>query len=476
MTPNIPLLAWSPDSDPTTPGVIADLTNLLPTQRGYTPERTLGDSGWSVTAGALPTRCYGAALVRFATYTPVVVAGTGTDLYSYFGNTLNYLTRASAPYVEITSAYDAWKFAAFEDTTLAVSPYNVLQATAGAASGVAFADVPDAPAAGTMCVQSNFVLLGRFNSGAYPYQDGVWCSGIETYTDWDADLATQGKQMRLLQTPGAIVRLYAFNNYVIAFKQNSMLRGTYVGTPTVWRWDVISTSVGLVGHDAVCDAGGVLYWLAEDGFYRFDGGSVQRIASAPFEWMATTVDLFSGVTGDTQAQWDHVRRCVRWYYPSSGTSGLDSGLAYHPGTDRWGRFSQSIEWAAHTYSDTVYRATASVEHLYPPAVFDTSHMLSVYNGIPRDSTITTGDVGDDDAVLAAMRVRVRFLTGADSSALTHSYRMNLPDGLTTGATISRDDGKYDVTHGARWHRFTLSQTGYYELMGFSVDAKPAGKR
>ena len=115
-------------------------------------------------------------------------------------------------------------------------------------------------------------------------RDGWWCSALEDYTDWTPDVATQCTQGRLLQTPGGIIRLIAFGNYIIAFKNNSMLRGTYIGAPLVWRWDVISTSVGLVGHDAVCDAEGVLYWLAEDGFSRFAGGAPQKIASAPWRW------------------------------------------------------------------------------------------------------------------------------------------------------------------------------------------------
>ncbi len=477
MTPNIPLLAWSPDTDPTVPGVIVEMTNLLPTQRGYTPDRALSDSVWGTSA--LAGTCNGAALLRFSTNTPCVVAATSTNLYSFFGGAPILVSRSASPYTAVSGPYQAWHFASFENTALAISTENVLQASAGPAAGSLFADVPDAPAAATICVQSNFVLLANMTTGAWPYGDGVWCSGIETYTDWDADLATQGKQMRLLQTPGPIVRLYAFGNYVIAFKEGSMLRGTYIGLPSVWRWDVISTSVGIVGHDAVCDANGVLYWLSHDGFYRFAGGAPERINSAPFEWFCDSLVTPSALSYYVQGQWDSARRLVRWYYPEvGGDVGFSRGIAYHPSTDRWGPFTCEVEWSLTTYTDSAARGTASAgaSMYYPAAVFDADHTLSVFGGSALDSSLTTGDVGDDDAVLATMRARARFLSAPTTSALTHSHRMVLSDSLTTGATISRDDGKYDITHGARWHRFTLAQTGYHELLGFSVDAKPAGKR
>lgn len=476
MTPNVNLVAWVPDADPTTPGVIADLTNMLPTQRGYAPDRNLAESTWNYTG--LPAACLGASLLKFSSNLPVVVAGTSTDLYSFF-SAVNNVSRSASPYTTIVDPLVAWRFEAFGDVALAVSRDNVLQYSAGPASGVDFADVTGAPAATTMCVQSNFVLLGNMVSGAWPYPDGVWCSGIETYDDWDADLATQGKQMRLLQTPGEIVRLYAFGNYVIAFKYGSMLRGTYVGLPNVWRWDVISTSVGLVAHDAVCDAQGVLYWMARDGFYRFNGGSVQRISSAPFEWLLANIVSASLYSRYVQCHWDSVRRVVRWYFPYATDSlSLQHGLAYHPDTDRWGKFDCNIEWATSVYYNFVPRGVSDtgVLQYFVPAVFNISHELSVYGDDAAYSVVTTGDVGDDDQATAVMRVRSRMMPSPDTSTLIHYYRNVLSDTLTEGESIARSDGKHDISHGARWHRFAFSQTGSYELLGFSVDAKPAGKR
>ncbi len=476
MTPNVPLLSWTPDADPTIPGVMVDVENMLPTTRGYAPDYELTDSGYAV--GTLASRCYGANFVQFALATPVTFVGTDSAVFVTWGGTLTDLSRAT-PYTTINYPYEGWRFAAFGDVALCVSLLNQLQETSNPHGGTDFANVSGAPSAGTMCVQSNFVMLGRFGGGSWPYGDGWWCSAQEDHTDWTPDVATQCVQGRLLQTPGSIVRLVAFGNYVIAFKQGSMLRGTYIGAPQVWRWDVISTSVGLFGHDAVCDAEGVLYWLAEDGFYRFAGGAPQRIASAPWRWFQAS--LYDALNlSNVQCHWDPARRAVRWYYMNDATATLNAGLAYHPETDRWGRFTKTIEWATNSYYEYCGLDVAgetSNRVLNAAVVVDSSHALQCYAGDDiANSSFTTGDIGDDEAVTGNFSARVRFVQAPASSSATHYHRMVLSDALTTGTTTTRSDGKYDLAAASRWHRLKFSQTGMCEPIGFSVDVKPAGRR
>ena len=475
MTPNVPLLSWTPDADPTIPGVVVDVENMLPTTRGYAPDYELTDTVFSV--GTLPSTCRGANYVRFASRTSLAFLGTETAVYAAVGGTLVDLSRATA-YTAVNYNYLGWRFAAFGDVALCVSLQNQLQASSDPHGSVDFANVSGAPAGGTMVVQSNFVMLGGFFGGSWPYGDGWWCSALEDYTDWTPDVATQCTQGRLLQTPGGIIRLIAFGNYIIAFKNNSMLRGTYIGAPLVWRWDVISTSVGLVGHDAVCDAEGVLYWLAEDGFYRFAGGAPQKIASAPWRWFQATV-YDTLVLSETQSHWDPARRVVRWYYRGTLSGTIDSGLAYHPETDRWGRFTKTIEWAINSYYEYCGLSTAGETYnrvLNAAVVVDSDHALQCYATTVADSSFTTGDIGDDDAVTGNFKARVRYVQAPTTSSATHYHRMVLSDALTTGTTTTRSDGKYDVSHAARWHRLKFEQTGMAEPIGFSTDIKPAGRR
>lgn len=479
MTPNVPLLSWTPDGDLTRPGAIADVTNMVPTVRGYAshPSAEVTTS----LGGTLPARCFGAGLVKLDGGSLFPFYGTATQLFVSSGS-ITDLTRVSPAYTTITSVSNGWRFAAYKSFSLACSQDNVLQVTATPGIGTKFTDVSGAPAAGTMCVQSGFVMLGKFNSGSWPYNDGWWCSALDDHTDWTPDLATQCDQGRLTQTPGGIVRMLAYQDDIIAFKQSSMYRGTYVNQPEagiIWQWTVLSTSVGLAGHNAVCEAQGALYWAALDGIYRFDGARISRIASAPWEWMISQFRNGTSTAALIMATYDPAWRLVRMHFPDDLNEEPTVGVAYHLESDRWGKFEAGIEWAFSSAYDEVPGPLSSTTRLHydvPQMVLSFTHEIAAWTGTPEASSITTGDIGDDERVTTLTKARLRAYRTPGSASATHYYRQTLDEALSTGATSNRADGKYDFSQAARWHRIKFDGTGYYDVSGFSVLPPPSGSR
>jgi hypothetical protein len=100
-------------------------------------------------------------------------------------------------------------------------------------------------------------------------------------------------------------------------------------------------------------------------------------------------------------------------------------------------------------------------------VFDSIHKLKTLTGPAGNTSLTTGDYGDDQQFVTLTRVRPRFLTAPSSAMLTNSYRNNLGDTLTTDATTNVSSGAFDVIRDARWHRFQMNFTGDWELAGFA---------
>ncbi len=475
MSPNIPLLSWSPDADSTLPGVITSAHNVLPTTRGYAPEMQLVNSPSN--AITLPSRCLGGATVRLGLNSPVLVLATDTGIYSYFGSQYN-ISRA-APYVAASPAF-AWRFDSFGEVMLAVQSSNVLQQSVGPAAGVAMTDVSGAPAANTMAVQSGFVMLGGTTTGGWNYPDGWWCSGLQRYDLWTPDIATQSAQGRLTQTPGAITRMISYRDNILAFKADSLLRGAYIGTPQIWGWSVVSTDIGMAGHDAVTQAEGILYWLGADGFYRHNGGSIERIKSAPWNFFREAIGADTNFTF-VQCVWDAVRRVVRWYYPGRNAVGgtLTECVSYHVESDRWGYSQLAADWVCTGPREYVPVPPSMLPRFtndLPLVVDSTNHAAQAYIGLPGASDISTGDFGDDDAVSMVRRARARWLQAPAVSTAAHYHRMNLSDALVLGTEEPLLDGKYDFSHSARWHRVTFNSSGMYEMNGFSVDVSPAGKR
>lgn len=473
MSPNLPLIAWAPDADPTSPGMIASVTNMLPTARGYAPDYATQAAFYS--AATIPEAALSAETLVPSDTATMLMVGTASGIYGVFGG-LQTLTRAS-PYTAATFL-NAWRFASFGSATLAAQISNVLQRTTNAAGGTAMTNVSGAPTAGTMCVQSGFVMLGNtVNTAGWQYQDGWWCSALLDETDWTPDLATQCARGRLTQTPGAIVRMVAFQNNIIAFKTTSILRGTYVGQANgIWQWQVLSTDVGLVGHNAVVEANGVLYFIGQNGFYAFDGGGIRKIRSAPWEWY---IEQNSGFYGThISGVYDPERMLVRWHYGTE-TVTLAYCLAYHPDSDRWGATTSNCAIPLTVPYDILPSHKSGVSRIvnFPAGFIDaTSRTVRLYGVTPAASSLETGDVGDDDSVSTLTKVRARFRTAPATPTAQHFHRLRLSDPLTTGASAARIDGKYDFSQAARWHRVSFAGTGMYEILGFSVNAAASGKR
>ncbi len=474
MTPNIPIVAWAPDSDPTQPGVLVDVNNLVPTRRGYAPEFGF-DAVWTSTP--LPLECCGAGAVELASGVSVTLGATAAKIYDIGGGGLGDVSRTSGgAYADVSPALP-WRFAAFQNVALAVHPQNSTQASTNI-STTPFSNLTAAPRASTIAVQRNFVLVANLTTPTIQ-PDGWACSKLEDYTDWTPDIATESAAGRLTATPGPILRLIAYRDNVIAFKDRGVYRGTYVGAAeNTWAWPLVSTEIGLLSHDAVCEAEGVLYWMGRDGFYRWAGGAIERIQSAPWGWLRTLLNT-SETPLAPQCVFDPVRRVVRWTITTLSSATNRTVLSYHIDTDRWGRSTLPIQWAF-----TWHRArAASIENAsrlwfnrIPGYVRSDDLRLVAHYAEPVDSTFTTGDIGDDDQAFAIVGARARFLTAPTSSYVEHSYRMNLGDSLQSGEVSQRVDGKYDLSQSARWHRLRFTQTGRYEVSGLSVNTPRAGKR
>lgn len=504
MTPNIPLIAWDPDGDPTRPGILAEVYNLIPTRRGFVSDLAGGDFA-GVT---LPSKCYGGQMITLGTGDHVVLLATRDDLWflGAGGSLLNRNRASGGPYNSVTFPGVGWRFAQFGEQTLAIQRDNPLQASAGIA-GTNFANVSGGPAARTICVASNFVMVGNtedpFSAGpaGFRHSDGWWCSALGNHASWTPDLATQCDRGRLRETPGPIVRMFAYGPDVLAFKERSLVRGRYVNRPAdgiIWQWTTISTEVGIVGHDAVCQVGGIVYFLSHDGVYAFNGSALRRIDSFPRLWFARRMNNPGSdvnVLAITQAVYDPVRRVIRWHFMENEAAQLADAwtggcMTYHVETDRWGYSGMHpSEWALNVpfstvgyvdggaYTPTAQQPVLSYTTRGAAAYINASdRKLKTYSSSAVQSILTTGDIGDDDLYSVTVRARLRFLRAPGSGAAQHYYRSNLGDDLTLGETSQRVDGKYDFSHSARWHRVQVQMNGPIEVNGMRVKAEAAGNR
>lgn len=481
------LLGFAPDVDPNTPGIFTDCQHIIPFNKGFMGAPT----GAPAAADTLPGPCRGAVVATRLDDGRRVFATTQTKIYELSGAT--WTDRSAGTY---TGSVDSrWSFAQFGDTTIAS---NLVDAMQGSSSG-AFAAIATAPKAKiVVSASNNFVIAFNTNDGVYGVSpDRWWCCAQSDQTNWTPSLATSAQTGRLVGVPGQIQAALALGDYVIAYKTRGIFLGTYVGANSiVWGWNLIrgSNDCGAVGQDAVCDIGGAHFIVGDDDFWIFDGTAPISIGDEVREWFRANS---SGTYRyRTQARYDRQRQIVWVHFPSTGsTGGLDRCLAFHVKTKRWGVDDFTMQ-AALTFItpgvtiDGLNAISSTIDGL--PAVpfdspywlaggrayayFDGSNVLQLKNGATGDSSITTGDYGDDDVVSVLDRYRVRFLKQPTTARVSGFWKMGEGQPLQAGPVETIAEGGFNVRQSGRFHRLRLDMTGPHEESAHDVRTFPDGER
>lgn len=482
----IPLTGFAPDADPSTPGLITDCTNLIPSERGMVG----GPAPVSVTGvGPLAAVCRGAAVVTKTNGTRRVLAGTQTRLYELSGTA--WVDYSAATYTG--SSESRWMFAQFGDATIATNDADALQAST---SGT-FASLASAPEARIVMSTRDFVLA--FNTNDVTFGDSPdrwWCSAFQNHADWVPAAATQCTTGRLIGSGGEITAAIRLGEYAVAFKETSTFLGRYVGPPIVWQWDQVPGDVGCIGPEAVCDIGGVCVFVGNDNIWAFDGTRPEPIAKGQVaQWFlnnsSATYRYRSILTYDKQN-----RRVWLFYASASSSDGTpDSALVYHLDSRKWGRADRTIE-AVFNYVtpgltwDTFNSVSSTWDGLPNVpwdsqtfqasgrafAIFNTSHQIQTLTGGSTTSGMTTGDTGDDDTVTTVQQVRLRFNAKPTSATCTGFMKFTEGEPLTTRSTSSMADGKFDQLQAGRFHRFAFTFTGAHEVNAIRVQSIESGFR
>jgi len=480
-----PFIGFAPDADPATPGVITSCEMMEPIARGMRG----APSAATTDLPALAAASRGAALVTKLDGSKRLIAGTQTKLYEASAGAW---TDRSQLGDYTGSAESRWAFAQFGDVTLAQNGIDRGQAS----SSGAFADLTAMPIASLMESVSGFVMCANIGDSAYQYADAWWCSALYDHTDWTPAIATQSARGRLLDAPGPITALQAFgNDLVVAFKRDAMYVGRYVGPDVIWAWEKLPGSVGAFSAQGVVSDGSALYWWGGDDFYRFDGSRPQPIGSAVREWFAARFSLSYAST--MLGSFDPKRSLIRWYYASGSDASPSSCIVLNTATGKWGVADRAVEavveyvsagitydspgiLAGVTFDSTAfpqsYDSPFWIAAAESPSIIDTTHTLKTLTGISESSSLTTGDIGDDDAATLLRRVRPRYSQAPTTASMTHYTRANSGESLTQRATITAHDGKFDVLHSARWHRAKFDFTGDVEVSGINADLQPDGQR
>lgn len=478
-----PLLGFAPDVDPTTPGVITECTNFIPTLRGFAG----GASGLDTGMNALAAAALSGAVMTKLDGTNRLVVGSATHLYEKSGSSWTDVSRATPAYN--ASQLYPWRFAQFGDSSLAINKGDVLQLS----SSGAFADVATAPKAAVMCVASGFVIAANTNDGTYGDSfDRWWCCAYLDVTDWTPAIATQCTTGRLVDSPGAITGMRAMGYDVVAYKDRSMYLGRYSGPPGVWDFTLIPGEIGCSSQEAIADIGTAHIFVGYEDIYLFNGATPQPIGAPLREWFFS--DLDPGYRYRIRHAHDRDKATVFFYYPRNGSAGVLNGcIAYNYKSNKWGVAHRTIEaiveyvsggytydglsaivptwdaWPEIAYDSPFWTASAKY-----PAYIGTDHKIYSLNGVSDSASFTTGDYGTANLYSLMSRVTPTYLTLPTTAAMTN-YTQTVHGGAwTEGTTVAQSNGRFDMLVSAPWHKARFNLTGDFEITGLDADMSANG--
>jgi hypothetical protein len=465
-------VGFGPDLDPATPGVIVDCDNLIPSTQGMTAALSPVDAGLS----ALDSACKGAFVGDLLDGTRRIIAGTQAKLYDISGSA--WVDRSkSGGYTGLAP----WRFTMFGNNVLATNRAERIQQ---ASPSGAFADIATAPAAGIICSAAGFVMAFNVSDldGSFGDQpDGWWCSALYNQASWTPSATTQAANGRIVTAPGPFTAGRELGDAVVAYKAKSMHLGQYVGPPVIWAWSRVPGDIGCASHEAVVVVGSQHFFIGPNDFYTFDGTTPRSIGSPIREWFFSTLD--NNYRANIKGAADLARDLVYWYFPSHANGGVcDQCVVYNIRTNKWGRFARQVEAVVQYSSGNVtydgigslystYDGLPNISYDAPFWIIDntvagmigTDHKIYSLTGVPGNSYMVTGDMGDETGFSLFKRITPRYRLSPPTGQATNYYRYDLGTDPIQDTTSPQFANRFDFLRSARWHRVRFDWSGSVTL-------------
>lgn len=283
---------WEPDK--AAPTTCRDARNVMPGADGYYPV-----AGFSAITPALASGFLGGGAFVGLDGTAALLAGTATDLYRYSGTSWSSVYTGSAT---------SWRFAQYGTLVIAATGGAPVKFDlAGGTAAVLGGSPPDASLVATV---RDFVVLAG-NPAAL--QTVTW-SGFNDAEGWTS--GTNQSDDQILPDGGEIMGL-AGGEYGLILQRRAIKRMSYVGDPIIFQIDEISSNVGCMAKGSVAQAGRLVFFLSERGFFYTDGNDTVPIGDQKFnKWFFSRfsrADIEAGIT----AAVDPRANVVYWTMPGS---------------------------------------------------------------------------------------------------------------------------------------------------------------
>ena len=309
-------------------------TNIIPSPDGYRPFPDL-----TAISDALTAPCRGAFSTTDQSGNVYVYAGDATKLYEM---TDEAFTDQSGTTYSLAAGHN-WDFTSLGDKVFATNVGDEVQSlTIGGGGSGNFAnhftstDKPNAKYIGVWSRQ--FLVLGNLNDEVGTEPNSIRWSALGNSTDMDEDQTTLADRTILNDEYGAVQRIVPGIEYGIVFQERCIQRADFINIPAIFDINVVDRMRGTPIPRSVTWHGRWVYYIAEEGFMRFDGTTSEPLGDSKVDrnfW--AQFDIANA--GNVSAAIDARNKLVVWAFPGTGNSaGAANRLMLH----HWptGRFAE----------------------------------------------------------------------------------------------------------------------------------------
>lgn len=451
-----------------------NIRNVLPAEQGY---RQM--PGQSVFSDALDARNQGAITEIQNDGTVWAYAGDATKLYRLVDATWTDSSKGGG-YNIASDVF--WEFAKFKEMVIATNINDPVQSiTLG---GTTFADMITStlkPQARHVGVTDDFVILGNTSEGGTVYPYRVRWSGIDDEADFDQSAVTQSDFQDQPEF-GWVQRIIGFGRDAYVFQERAIRVMRYEGTPTIFRFDTVEQNRGAISPQSVVAFGRFVFYLADDGFYMFDGAQSHPIGKEKVDSFFYD-DVDSQYTYAISAAIDPKRALVAWAYRSTSATVsapvCDKILFYSWATQKWTFAEVNNEFLYRDLSkgftlDGLDSVSATLEGLpfsldsrvwagglILLAGFDSSHRLVSYTGAALTASLDTKETQHYPGQISFVDAARPLVEGENALILIQiGTRNKLNEAVTfSGLAALNSIGEATFRSAARYHRYRIVISG-----------------
>ena len=309
--------------------------NVMPRLHSYGP---LPDYQ-PITTTPLDSRCVGA----------ISVTDDVADIITTFTGTASTLYQKSGPsWIARGTGYsaDRWEFAQWDNKTVVGVTYNSIPQSRLIAGANDFTDLfADNVKARRVATWRYNLAFGDISDADGNNSNRVRWTGYNDITTITPSTITLAGFQDLEGDHGPITKLVSGTTGMV-FRRSGIHRASFVGSPLVYRFDLMESKVGAITGGSVLRYGNNVFFLAQDGFRVMTPDT----ASVPIgeEKIDRTVlaDLDLSFRDNMSVALFEAEQVVVWSYPGRGNSaGISNQLVmYNMATNKWATGEQVAEF------------------------------------------------------------------------------------------------------------------------------------